>query len=114
MIRRPPRSTLFPYTTLFRSHDKWMNLKFWTPLSENMMQNKNYKFMSIYKTTFSAALIAVVIFCGSFVVRGLAKSIDFTGGRNYVVQFEKSTQPEQVRAVLNDIFRSEERRVGKE
>src|SRR5256885_9137297 len=29
MIRRPPRSTLFPYTTLFRSHGrmhyKWMN-----------------------------------------------------------------------------------------
>src|SRR2546430_4220995 len=22
MIRRPPRSTLFPYTTLFRSHDE--------------------------------------------------------------------------------------------
>src|SRR3712207_7621563 len=24
MIRRPPRSTLFPYTTLFRSHLRWM------------------------------------------------------------------------------------------
>src|SRR3989475_8302754 len=23
MIRRPPRSTLFPYTTLFRSHPQW-------------------------------------------------------------------------------------------
>src|SRR5258708_11439004 len=23
MIRRPPRSTLFPYTTLFRSPEKW-------------------------------------------------------------------------------------------
>src|SRR5260370_20798611 len=23
MIRRPPRSTLFPYTTLFRSHGAW-------------------------------------------------------------------------------------------
>src|SRR2546430_12075832 len=23
MIRRPPRSTLFPYTTLFRSHPVW-------------------------------------------------------------------------------------------
>src|SRR2546430_13256952 len=23
MIRRPPRSTLFPYTTLFRSTNKW-------------------------------------------------------------------------------------------
>src|SRR2546430_10716946 len=25
MIRRPPRSTLFPYTTLFRSHDSLSN-----------------------------------------------------------------------------------------
>src|SRR2546429_7255762 len=27
MIRRPPRSTLFPYTTLFRSGDARMSLK---------------------------------------------------------------------------------------
>src|SRR2546422_4491882 len=28
MIRRPPRSTLFPYTTLFRSaHDEWSGLQ---------------------------------------------------------------------------------------
>src|SRR2546430_10215903 len=26
MIRRPPRSTLFPYTTLFRSHKYWQSL----------------------------------------------------------------------------------------
>src|SRR5438874_9925000 len=26
MIRRPPRSTLFPYTTLFRSHQEFSNL----------------------------------------------------------------------------------------
>src|SRR2546429_9375567 len=25
MIRRPPRSTLFPYTTLFRSRERWPN-----------------------------------------------------------------------------------------
>src|SRR2546421_8244255 len=28
MIRRPPRSTLFPYTTLFRSA-KWIIMKLW-------------------------------------------------------------------------------------
>ena len=28
MIRRPPRSTLFPYTTLFRSFDRWGELVF--------------------------------------------------------------------------------------
>src|SRR3712207_7451698 len=27
MIRRPPRSTLFPYTTLFRSHNEIQRLK---------------------------------------------------------------------------------------
>src|SRR2546423_12079953 len=26
MIRRPPRSTLFPYTTLFRSHQELLSL----------------------------------------------------------------------------------------
>src|SRR2546430_14305352 len=26
MIRRPPRSTLFPYTTLFRSHQPWARI----------------------------------------------------------------------------------------
>ena len=29
MIRRPPRSTLFPYTTLFRSNHEWMIEKGW-------------------------------------------------------------------------------------
>src|SRR5256885_5327645 len=28
MIRRPPRSTLFPYTTLFRSQHRYRNLDF--------------------------------------------------------------------------------------
>src|SRR2546430_8816097 len=28
MIRRPPRSTLFPYTTLFRSTDRWRRFDF--------------------------------------------------------------------------------------
>src|SRR5260221_6920554 len=30
MIRRPPRSTLFPYTTLFRSGEAWSDWKSWT------------------------------------------------------------------------------------
>jgi SecD/SecF fusion protein len=86
------------------NHDHWMNLKFWTGISKNLMQGTNIKFMSMYKTTFTITILAVVLFAGSFFVRGLAKSIDFTGGRNYVVQFEKPTQPEQVREVLDGIF----------
>ncbi|MCI6618856.1 MAG: protein translocase subunit SecDF [Prevotella sp.] len=86
------------------NHDRWLNLKYYTRISENLMQGKNYRFMSTYKTTFTVAGAAFVLFMLSFAFRGLDKSIDFTGGRNYVVQFEKSTEPEQVRAILNDAF----------
>ena len=84
--------------------DRWQNLKYWTGISKNLMQGKNFKFMSMYKGTFTVAIIAAIVFIGSFFVRGLAQSIDFTGGRNYVVQFEKSTEPEEVREVLTHIF----------
>ena len=86
------------------NHDKWMHCKFDTPVSHNLMQGKKYKFMSMYKTTFTVAIVAAIVFIGSFVVRGLSKSIDFTGGRNYVVQFEKAVEPEQIRTVLGDAF----------
>ena len=86
------------------SKDRWMNLKYWTSVSKNLMQNKDYKFMSMYKGTFTIAILAAVVFIGSFFVRGLSQSIDFTGGRNYVVQFEKPTEPEQVREVLTHVF----------
>ena len=86
------------------NHDKWMHCKFDTPVSHNLMQGKKYKFMSMYKTTFTVAAVAAVVFIGSFVVRGLSKSIDFTGGRNYVVQFEKAVEPEQIRTVLGNAF----------
>ena len=86
------------------NHDKWMNLKFWTSISKNLMQGTNIKFMSMYKGTFTVAAIAIVIFAGSLAFRGLDKSIDFTGGRNYVVQFEKSIEPEQVREILDQAF----------
>src|SRR5256885_12460419 len=39
MIRRPPRSTLFPYTTLFRSC--WLSSSVKTPLSRRRRQLKS-------------------------------------------------------------------------
>jgi len=84
--------------------DKWLNLKYWTPISRNMMRDTNFKFMSMYKKSFGITIALSLVFIASFFVRGLAQSIDFTGGRNYVIAFEKPTQPEQVRVVLDKIF----------
>nr|MBP7472593.1 protein translocase subunit SecDF [Prevotella sp.] len=84
--------------------NRWQNINFSTGISKNLMQNTAFKFMSMYKTTFSIAIIAAIIFIGSFVVRNFSKSIDFTGGRNYVVQFENPVEPEQIRTVLGNAF----------
>ncbi len=86
------------------SKDKWMNQNFTTRFSRNLLRNTDIKFMSMYKKTFSVLVVLVIVFIASFVVRGLSKSIDFTGGRNYVVAFEKPVQPEEVRTVLTKAF----------
>ncbi len=86
------------------SKDRWLNIKFCTSWSKNLLQNLDIKFMSLYKRSFTVAGVLMVIFCISFVVRGMSRSIDFTGGRNYVIQFEKATEPEQVRTVIADAF----------
>ena len=86
------------------NHDKWLNLSFTTPVSKNMMQGTHFRFMEMYKKTFAVAGILLVVFIASFLTRGLSRSIDFTGGRNYVVRFEKPVEPEQVRGLLDEAF----------
>ena len=84
--------------------DKWLGQKFYTPLSKNLLQNVHIKFMSLYKKTFVFVAVAAVVFIGSFFVRGLSQSIDFTGGRNYVVTLDKQVPVEDVRKVLDGAF----------
>ena len=84
--------------------DKWLGQKFYTPLSKNLLQNVHVKFMSFYKKTFVFVAVAAVVFIGSFFVRGLSQSIDFTGGRNYVVTLDKQVPVEDVRKVLDGAF----------
>ena len=86
------------------SKDKWLNETFTTRFSKNLLQNTDVKFMSLYKKTFCVVGIAIVVFIASFVVRGLSQSIDFTGGRNYVVAFDKAVQPEEVRGTVAQAF----------
>ena len=84
----------------FMEKGKWLNLTFVTGWSKNLMRNTAYDFMGARKVSFmifGGLLVAMIV---SFAVRGLSQSIDFTGGRNFVVQFEKEVEPETVRALL--------------
>ena len=84
--------------------DKWTNLTFVTGYSKNLMQNAHYNFMGMYKKTFTIWGVFALICCISFAVRGLSQSIDFTGGRNYVVTLDKETPVESVRQALAGAF----------
>ena len=84
--------------------DRWLGQTFCTRFSRNLMQNVNFPFMGIYKKTFAFVIVCIAVFAVSFGVRGLSRSIDFTGGRNYVIAFEKPVEPEQVRALLQEAF----------
>ncbi|MBR5510927.1 MAG: protein translocase subunit SecDF [Bacteroidaceae bacterium] len=84
----------------FMEKGKWLDLTFVTKWSKNLMMNTSYNFMGLRKKSFAVFGALAIIMVVSFAVRGLSQSIDFTGGRNFVVQFEKEVEPETVRALL--------------
>lgn len=88
----------------FLNKEKWMNLTFTTSLSRKFLHDTHYKFMSSYKKSFTIFGVLLVVGIASLFVRGLSKGIDFTGGRNFVVVFEKQVEPETVRTLLQNKF----------
>ena len=88
----------------FLGKGKLQNLTFTTKFSKNLMQNTAVKFMEAAKKSFIIFGVAAIICIAFLATRGLSKSIDFTGGRNFVVQFEEPVEPEEVRAILQDVI----------
>jgi SecD/SecF fusion protein len=86
----------------YMNKDKWLHLTFVTGLSKDLMQHSHFNFMGNARRSFTIFGTLLVICIISFFVRGLAQSIDFTGGRNFVVQFEQQVEPETVRALLKE------------
>ena len=83
---------------------KWSKLTFCTNFTKNWMQNTKFNFMGMYRKTFTIWGVAAVLFIICFFVRGLSQSIDFTGGRNYVVTLDKQVEVEDVRGLFANAF----------
>ena len=92
--------------------DKWQNLTFSTSFSKNLMQGTKFNFMGAYKTSYTVWIAAAVVFVLCFFLRGLDQSIDFTGGRNYVVTLDKEVPVEQVRELVSNVFVEDEGNVA--
>ncbi|MCQ2094493.1 MAG: protein translocase subunit SecDF [Bacteroidaceae bacterium] len=90
----------------FLNRDKWLDLTFTTSVSKNMMQGTKYRFMSAYKASYTVFGIALIVCIASFFVRGLSQSIDFTGGRNYKVEFVQPVDRLAIEENLDNKFQS--------
>lgn len=84
--------------------DKVRNLMFTTNITKNWFQNSKFDFIKARKVGYiiSSSLLLIIIISLSF--RGMKQGIDFSGGRNYVVRFENTINPEDVREKLSNVF----------
>lgn len=82
----------------------FQRLTFTTPLSKNMFSGAHFDFLGCRRASFiTVGVIIVVIIC-SFFIRGLNQGIDFSGGRNYVVQFDHPVKTHELQAQLAPLF----------
>ena len=79
-------------------------LTFATPLSRKMFTNTNFNFLGARKVSFTVVGLAVLIVLSSFFIRGLNQGIDFSGGRNYVVQFDHPVNTAELQSKLAPLF----------
>ena len=98
------------FTSLFITRlvfEGWLkkdkNINFSNNATRNFLKNTSIDFIKFGKTAAIIAGVFVVISVGSLVVRGLNLGIDFKGGRNYVVRFDKDVTVNEVRAALTNV-----------
>jgi SecD/SecF fusion protein len=82
----------------------FQRLTFTTAISRKMFTNTKINFLGKRKLSFTVAGIVALIIIGSFFIRGLNQGIDFSGGRNYVVQFDHPVKTDVLRNQLAPLF----------
>ncbi len=80
------------------------NLTFTTSLAKNWMQNAKYDFVGSRKKVSYILGVVILVIVAMFFIRPLSLGIDFSGGRNYVVQFDHSVSTEKLEAQLTPLF----------
>ena len=89
---------------MFAKTKAFENLTFSTPLSNKMFTNTNFNFLGARKASFITAGVIIAIIVVSLFARGLNQGIDFSGGRNYVVQFDHPVKTHELDAKLTPLF----------
>ncbi len=98
------------FTSIFITRlilDRWLDknkdIAFSTNITRNFLKNTKFDFIKFGKTAFIIGALMIVISVCSWLTLGLNLGIDFQGGRNYVVRFDKEVSVAQVREALASV-----------
>ncbi len=80
------------------------NITFDNSATRNFLKNTHVNFLGARKWSYTISGIVIVIALVSIFTKGFTYGVDFTGGRTYVVRFDKPVLAEDVRAAVNDVF----------
>ncbi len=90
------------FEALLKKKDR--SYTFTTKFSQNFLVNTKVNFLGQTKKAWSIIAAIVVVIIASFFIRGINKGIDFSGGRNYVVQFDHSVNTDDITKKLAPLF----------
>ena len=91
---------------LITKNGRCANMTFTTALSRNFLTSPKVNFMGKSKAAAAVWIALIVVSIASLAIRGMNQGIDFSGGRNYVVQFEKDVDRQAVQEKLLDLFQT--------
>mgnify|MGYP006353110379 FL=1 len=89
---------------LYSKSEGFEKLTFSTKLSENWFKNVKFDFIGKSKPYLMAAFGVIIVAIVSLFAIGLQQGIDFSGGRNYTVKFEKDVTTGEVKDLLDNAF----------
>lgn len=84
--------------------EKGKSISFENNLTKNFLKNTSFDFIGKRKIAYIASSVVILIGIVSIFTKGFTYGVDFTGGRTYVVRFDKNVTTEDVREAVNNAF----------
>lgn len=88
----------------FLDKDKLLDEHFTTKLTKNLLSKVKFDFIGKRKIGYIISIVIIGLGVVSLFVRGLNKGVDFSGGRNYIVRFDKDVLTNDIRSSLESDF----------
>lgn len=93
---------------IFSRLEKGKGLSVWTAPTKNLFRNTWIDFIGKRKIAYAVSAVLTVVSLISIFTSGFKYGIDFTGGRNYIIRFDKPVNAEDIERKLVPFFKTQD------